>query len=175
MSNTTERFHPWAGRLGTAGICAACIALVAVLVFSTGCIESSNSSGADVSPAQATTVPVTTAASSHQSISGRGVDPSKIIIATPVSVPGTGVFVRVNYPGAFTGTYSVNGTSRNVQDSGYRLYPIEDPTGVVTATFKKSEGSRKQNLTVEIWENGKLVNSGMSPEPYGRVIISSQI
>jgi len=174
MSNNTEQIQSRAGCLRTAGTGAALIALVAVLVFSIGCIASSNP-GADVPPAQVTTVPVTSSAPSHQIVSGKGVDPSKIVIATPLAVPGTGVFIRVNYPGAFTGTYSVNGTSHNVQDSGYRLYPIEDPAGVVTATFKKSEGSRKQNLTVEIWENGKLINSGMSPEPYGRVIVSSQV
>jgi hypothetical protein len=174
MSNNTERIQSRAGCLRAAGTGVTLIALVAMLVISTGCIASSNP-GADVPPAQVTTVPVTTPAPGHQAVSGKGVDPSKIVIATPVAVPGTGVFVRVNYPGAFTGTYSVNGTSRNVQDSGYRLYTIEDPAGVVTATFKKSEGSRKQNLTVEIWENGKLLISDMSPEPYGRVIVSSQV
>ena len=76
-----------------------------------------------------------------------------------VTIPPTGVFVKVSYIGSFSGAYGTNGAMVNVKNSGDRLYEVVNATGNITASFSKLDGSTKHDITVELWKNGKSLTS----------------
>jgi len=88
-----------------------------------------------------------------------------------VTVPTTGVWVRVNYLGAWTGTYGKAGSLVKVADSGLRQYQVENPTGSIQASFRKDD-STSHDLTVEIYRNGAVIKRGNTTLPRGTVDIS---
>ena len=71
-----------------------------------------------------------------------------------VTIPVTGVFVKVSYIGGFSGTYGVNNVTEKVRNSGEKLYEITNATGNVSATFKKEDGSTKHDIIVESLKTG---------------------
>jgi hypothetical protein len=100
-------------------------------------------------------------------VSGTGATQMTIKVPTTVSIPVTGVFVKVSYIGGFSGTYGVNGVMQKVRNSGDRLYEITNSTGYVSATFNKEDGSTKHDITVELWKNGKSLTSAKNSTPFG--------
>jgi len=106
--------------------------------------------------------------------SGR-IDPATIIVPEPVTVPSTGIFVVVRYPGAFTGNWQADNTSHDVHSSGDRLYAIENTGQTVSAEFRKADRSARQNLTVEIWKDGKILASGITKDLFGEVQVSGRV
>ena len=104
--------------------------------------------------------PVTTTPVSSGTINPR--------VTTEVTVPVEGVYVRIEYLGSFNGTYGINDLMQKVRNSGDRLYPIDNATGNLTATFYKEDRS-SHVLSVEIWKNGKLLTSGNTTAGFGKV------
>jgi len=94
---------------------------------------------------------------------------------TQVTIPVTGVFVKVSYIGGFAGTYGVNGVMQKVRNSGDRLYEITNATGNVSATFNKEDGSTKHDITVELFKNGKSLVSAKNSTPFGIASINYKI
>ena len=91
--------------------------------------------------------------------------------ATEVSVPATGVWVRVDYPGGWTGSYGKAGVLVTVADSGLRQYQVENPKGAVQASFRKDDATNHE-LVVGIYRNGVLIKQGTTTTPRGSVDIS---
>jgi hypothetical protein len=135
------------------------LSLVGIVVLS-GCVSQQ-------STPQTTTVPT---GSSNQQPQVSGAQTIKPTIQ--VTIPPTGVFVKVSYLGAFNGTYGMNGAMQQVKNSGVRVYEISNATGIVTATFYKQDGSTKHEITVELWKNGKSLTSAMNTTPYGKASIT---
>jgi len=94
---------------------------------------------------------------------------------TQVTIPVTGVFVKVSYIGGFAGTYGVNGVMQKVRNSGDRLYEITNATGNVSATFNKEDGSTKHDIMVELFKNGKSLVSAKNSTPFGIASINYKI
>jgi hypothetical protein len=94
------------------------------------------------------------------------------VVPTTVSIPVTGVFVKVSYIGGFSGTYGVNGVIQKVRNSGDRLYEVTNSTGNFSATFKKEDASAKHEIAVELWKNGKSLTSAKNSTPFGNVNIN---
>ena len=96
-----------------------------------------------------------------------------VVVPTPteVVVPATGVWVRVNYLGGWTGSYGKAGALVTVADSGLRQYQVESPTGAIQASFRKDDSS-SHDLTVEIYRNGAVIKRGNTTLPRGTVDIS---
>jgi hypothetical protein len=115
--------------------------------------------------------PQTTATPTGTQVLGTGT--ISIKETTPVTIPPTGVFVKVTYIGGFSGTYGINNVTQNVRNSGEKLYSI-DGSGTVTAMFSKEDKSTHA-LTAEIWKDGKLLTSGANSTAFGTVRISSQV
>jgi len=107
---------------------------------------------------------------------GAGVTPSIVIpTPTPITVPPTGVYVKVSYLGGFSGSYGVQGAMIKIRDSGDRLYPVENATGTITASFRKEDRSTTHELDVEIFKNGKALTFGKNQTAYGAVSISAAV
>jgi hypothetical protein len=94
---------------------------------------------------------------------------------TVVPAPSEGVYLKVDYIGAFSGTYSLNGVQHTVQSSGTRLYPLPDAAGTVSASFQKEDGTTKHALTVGIYRDGKLLRSDAISTAYGKVSITADV
>lgn len=161
--------QPWVMIAAVAGVI---IVIVIALLFFMG------GSSSSVPASSSGTVPGTTPASpslkttSQAPSSSTGISSSVIKEQTTAAVPEQGVYVKVSYLGSFSGTYGAGDTKETVRDSGERAYLIENPSGTVSASFKKQDGSTKHEMTVEIWKDGKAVKFGRNASAYGQVSIN---
>ena len=101
------------------------LSLVGLIVLS-GCVSQQPTP-------QTTTVPTGSGTQQTQVSGTQTVKPT-----TQVTIPVTGVFVKVSYLGAFNGTYGMNSAMQQVRNSGDRVYEITNATGNVTATFYRA-------------------------------------
>jgi hypothetical protein len=162
------------------------ICIVIIAIFLSGCIMGQSGSGSGTSPVpsgtpQATSQPVV----QDQAASGQGTVGSHATLfnsssgeypyPTQVPVPGSGVYLRVGYLGQYTGSYTANGVSQEVKSSGFQLFDLGQPNGTVSAVFEKADDTAKHNLTVEIWENGGLLASNVTYDPFGTVSVSANV
>jgi hypothetical protein len=83
-------------------------------------------------------------------------------------IPASGVFVRVAYPGNFTGTLTANGFAREVNSSGEGLYQLSMSSGNLDGYLAKSDGSAA-NMVVQVYRDGTLVSYGNTSSPLGTV------
>lgn len=104
------------------------------------------------------------------------ISPAPTTAAVPGSspVPSNGVFVRVLYPGQYTGTISANGFERVVNTSGEQVFQLSMTGGSVDAFLEKGDGSVR-NLIVQVYRNGVLVTSADTSVPLGVVEIHTSI
>jgi hypothetical protein len=119
--------------------------------------------------------PSATSGSSSSSVSASAtLNPTTIKEQPTITVPVTGVWVKVSYLGSFSGQYGPSdGATLTTKDSGDKAYEIVNATGTVTATFKKTDSSTKpHDLTVEIWKDGKVLKFDTTSAPKGEVSVS---
>lgn len=155
---------PWVTIAGVVGI----LAVVAIaLVFFMG---SGNTPDQSV-PGPITPIPSGSGTQMTQ-VSGTGAPQITVKVPTTVSIPITGVFVKISYIGGFAGTYGVNGVLQKVRNSGDRLYEITDATGNISATFTKEDGSKNHEITLELWQNGRLLTSAKNSTPFGTASVN---
>lgn len=93
---------------------------------------------------------------------------------TAVPVPATGVWVRVDYLGSWTGTYGNAGALVPARDSGVRQYEVENPSGTIKASFQKQDKTNHE-LIVGIYKNGVVMKRGNTTAPYGSVNVSADV
>jgi hypothetical protein len=87
---------------------------------------------------------------------------------TPVqiAIPQTGVWMRVTYPGNYTGTYgSIGYYQTPVTDKGTHFYQIASAGGPVVASIKKLDGSG-DTLAIAIYKDGVLIKEDSTTAPY---------
>jgi len=92
---------------------------------------------------------------------------------TDIPVSSEGIYIMVDYIGAYSGTYTVNGVEQTKRGSGTQVYQLPDATGTVSATFQKEDGTTKHALTVGIYRDGKLLRSNAISAAYGNVSITA--
>jgi len=120
----------------------------------------------------ATMLPVTTAVPAATTAV-----PAVTTVSTPVPspiVPATGVWVRINYANAFSGTVGTPGAEREVSDNGEKLYQISTSTGTVVANIQKVDGSADL-MTVELFKDGELVIRKTTSAPKGLIEIQMSL
>jgi hypothetical protein len=98
-----------------------------------------------------------------------------VVEPSQVAVPDTGVFVRVDYIGSFTGSYGLNGAMQNVRSSGSRLYPLSDAPGTISVSFQKDDETTRHALTVTVFKDGTAVHSGQTTAAFGNVTFTAVI
>jgi hypothetical protein len=89
---------------------------------------------------------------------------------TLIPVPSTGVWVRVIYPGTFTGMVGTPGNPKEVTGSGVHVYSITTTDGIVEVSLQKNEGTADK-LLVEVFKNGIMVKNSSTTTPKGIVEI----
>jgi hypothetical protein len=113
--------------------------------------------------------------------------PTPIITETPVPqitltptprptamIPDKGVWVKIQYAGNFTGRVGTSGNLKEVNASGDQYYQIPINDGIVEVLVQKEDGSGNV-LTVEIYQNGRLVNHSTKATPFGAVEVRETI
>jgi hypothetical protein len=93
-----------------------------------------------------------------------------LVTPTQVMVPPTGVWVRVSYPGTFTGSIGTPGDIRQVTNSGDLFYQISTINGTVAVSLQKTDGS-SDKLLIEVYKNGAMVKQDSTIAPKGFVEI----
>ena len=94
--------------------------------------------------------------------------------APQISIPQTGVWIRVNYEGAFSGSAGAPGRFREIDDTGDHVYQLPVKDEIVTVTIQKQDNTGRK-LTVEIYKEGQLIKSGSVSAPKGNVIVSADL
>jgi hypothetical protein len=98
-------------------------------------------------------------------------EPTMAVTEVPVtqgqiSIPQTGVWVRVRYDGAFTGSVGAPGRFRSVTGSGDQFYQIPAKDELVSATIQKGDNSGNP-LTVDFYNDGVMVRTATITKPKG--------
>ena len=91
--------------------------------------------------------------------------------APAILIPQTGVWVQVKYEGSFSGSVGAPGRFREVADTGNHVYQLPVKDEIVSASIQKLDNSGRK-LTVEIYNEGKLVTSESVTAPEGTVNIN---
>ncbi|MDD1686957.1 hypothetical protein [Methanoregula sp.] len=151
---------PWVTIAAVIGVIA--VVIIAAVFFLGGGLGDSSGSA---SPGSSSVAPKTTL------LKNTGVASITVKVTPTVSVPASGTYVEVDYLGSFTGTYGANGVLEKVQNSGNRLYTVENATGTISAKFQKGDSSKSHDLTVQIWQDGKAVKFASNRSAYGIVNI----
>jgi hypothetical protein len=95
--------------------------------------------------------------------------------ATPQAiVPQTGVWVRVTYDGSYSGTAGAPERIRDITGTGDHFYQLAAKDELVMATIQKQDNTGKK-MTVEIYNEGKLLRSGSVSSPKGTVSINADL
>jgi len=89
-------------------------------------------------------------------------------IPVQVAIPQTGVWIRITYPGTYTGTYGLPGQQAQVTDTGDHFYQIATVEGPVAASIKKQDGSAN-NLEVAVYKDGNLIKKESTIRPMGTI------
>jgi hypothetical protein len=87
------------------------------------------------------------------------------VIQQPV-IPQTGVWIQIKYAGNYSGILGAPGRYSNIVGKGDHIYQIPARNETVTATVQKLD-SDGNVLTVEFYNEGKLVRSGSIRTPQG--------
>jgi hypothetical protein len=89
---------------------------------------------------------------------------------TQLMIPPNGVWVRVAYPGTFTGMIGTPGDLREVTNSGDLFYQIPTTNGTVAVSLQKKDGSADK-IVIELYKNGVMVKQDSTVAPKGIVEI----
>lgn len=144
------------------------ILIIGILIA--GCTQSQSASSAAPTASATTSTPVSGGQGSTSLVPGT----IKVPVASPITIPATGVFVYVNYIGSFSGSYGAPANMLAVQDSGERLYPVDAVNGTVSAGFAKLDSSTHP-MTVKIYKNNQILTDGASSNPKGMVNITANL
>jgi hypothetical protein len=90
--------------------------------------------------------------------------------STQVQVPSTGIWVRVMYPGTYTGLVGTPGNQKEVTDTGDHVYSISTADGIVAVSLQKMDGSADK-IIAEVYKNGIMVKTSSTVTPRGIVEI----
>jgi hypothetical protein len=152
------------------------LVVIVILAFIAGLIIAANLGTGQTAPVSNVSTPVKTTLVTTTATPKPTTLPTIVTTATltpgptSVSIPSTGVWVRVIYPGTFTGSIGTPGNQFTVNDSGDQLYSVSTTDGIVAVSVQKKDGSANK-ITAEIYKNGALVKSGSITTPKGTLEI----
>jgi hypothetical protein len=164
--------QPWVTIATIVGIIA--VVIIALIFFMSGGNTGGQALSGQSTPVQTTPQPSGASAPST-AVTVTGITPASIKEIPTAAVPGTGVSVHVSYIGSFSGTYGISGAMETVQSSGDRVFPLDESTGAVSATFHKDDSSTRHEIVVEIYKDGKVLKFARNSSAYGEVSVNAQM
>jgi len=94
--------------------------------------------------------------------------------APQVLVPKTGVWVRVQYAGNFTGSVTAGAYFRSIEGSGDRFFQLAAKSGILGVIIQKEDTSGNR-LTVDVYQDGKSIGYGTTMVPKGNVNFQTEL
>jgi hypothetical protein len=91
-----------------------------------------------------------------------------------IIIPQNGVWVLVKYDGPYSGTAGAPERFRTINATGTNAYQLSARNEMILATIQKMDNTGGK-LTVELYNEGKLVRSGSVSSPKGMVSISADL
>jgi hypothetical protein len=91
-----------------------------------------------------------------------------------VLVPKTGVWVRVQYAGNFTGSVTAGAYFRSIEGSGDRFFQLAAKSGILGVIIQKEDTSGNR-LTVDVYQDGKSIGYGTTMVPKGNVNFQTEL
>ncbi|MDP2797166.1 MAG: hypothetical protein Q8N94_06625 [Methanoregula sp.] len=85
-----------------------------------------------------------------------------------ISIPATGVWVRVYYPGSYSGSIGGRGFFIPIQSTGDQLYEIPANVGIVEGSIEKDDTSGGKMVT-EVYKDGTLISRLETRKPQGLI------
>lgn len=148
--------------IGVAGIC--CIGLILIIGISGLMVPDKTTS---TYSSNATQQPVTTQPTNNITSSTPSTSSDT---SSSSSSSASGIQVQVSYSGSWQGSYGDESGQQSVDGSGTKIFNMGSPN-IVSAVFQKMD-SGHGTLTVEIIENGMVVESKSTSATYGVVSVS---
>jgi hypothetical protein len=87
-------------------------------------------------------------------------------VPTQITIPPTGIWVRVGYTGNFYGWLGIPGSLRGVNSSGSILYRIPEAAEIIQVNMYKTDNSGNP-LSVEIFRDGRVLTDRTVSVPMG--------
>jgi hypothetical protein len=94
--------------------------------------------------------------------------PTPVLPSGPASVPDNGTWVRISFPGNYTGNLKAAGWQVEVNSSGTSDYLLPVRDAMIEGQIGKSEGDGGR-MTVGIYYYGRLISETDTTKPYGVV------
>lgn len=94
--------------------------------------------------------------------------------APQVIIPKTGVWVRVQYAGNYTGSVTAGAYFRSIEGSGDRFFQLAAKSGILSVIIQKEDTSGNR-LTVDVYQNGTSIGHGTTIAPKGEVNFQSEL
>jgi hypothetical protein len=169
-----SRFHPPAAPSNKSKIIAVtAIIIIFLALIGVGVIYSTSLQGNSGIPPEVVdtpTMPPVTTTIPTPAVQQTVTPQATIILPTQpqVLIPPTGVWVRVVYPGNFTGTVGTFGTMRTVTGSFDKFYQVSTVDEIVQVLIQKLDGSGNV-LTAEVYRNGTMVKNVSITAPRGTI------
>jgi hypothetical protein len=169
-----SRFHPPAAPSNKSKtIKVMAIIIIILALIGAGVIYSASlqgNSGTPPEPVDTPTIPTVTTLIPTPAVQQTVTPQATIILPTQVQVliPPTGVWVRVKYPGNFTGSIGSAGKMRPVTGSVDQFYQVPTVDGIVQALIQKQDASGNV-LTAEVYRNGTMVKNVSITVPRGTI------
>jgi hypothetical protein len=172
--------HPPSAQPGKAKLIAVTAVVVIIALVAGAFIYSMILGGTAIEPSVPVVTPVITPVATAiptPTTIPQTMAPQITVVATPqptVMVPDKGVWVKVQYAGNYTGRIGTSGNLKLVNTSGVQYYQIPITDGIVEVLLHKEDGSGNV-LTVEIYQNGKMVTRSTKATPFGSLEIRETI
>ncbi|MHB8164955.1 MAG: hypothetical protein ACYDDV_11580 [Methanoregula sp.] len=87
-----------------------------------------------------------------------------------ISIPDTGIWVRVYYPGSFSGTLGGRGIFTPVKSTGDQLYNIPANVGIVEGSIEKDDASAGK-MVIDVYKDGTRISRAVTTTPHGLIDI----
>ena len=130
------------------------VTAIMVIIFAIAIVGLNNSAD----PTQPVVEPVSTPTSTLQ----------QTPVPTAVTIPQTGVWVRVGYPGLYYGWLGSPGSLRGINGSGDQIYKMPENAVNIQVNMYKQDNSGN-TLAVDVYRDGKIINSRSISMPMGSI------
>jgi hypothetical protein len=177
----SSRFHPPSDQPSRPKLIAVTVIIVILAIVAGAFIYSMILPGTTSEPpvpqVTPSIVPVITAISNPTMPQNPTPQTTRTLTATPTPapmIPEKGVWVRVQYAGNFIGRVGTSGNLNQVNATGDQYYQVPINDGIVEVVIQKQDGSG-DILTVEIYQNGRLVTRSTKATPYGTIDIHETV
>jgi len=175
----SSRFHPPSDQPSRPKLIAVTVIIVILAIVAGAFIYSMILPGNTIEPPVAQVTPSIVPATTPIPTSTVTPTPQITRTQTPTPVPTLmipekGVWVKVHYAGNFIGRVGTSGNLQQVNATGDQYYQIPINDGIVEVVIQKQDGSGEV-LTIEVYQNGRLVTRSTKATPYGSIEIHETV